>query len=47
MRIVLALWLVLSSAALASPAQAQAAACDPECLRGWYAERRRQLFEEF
>ena len=38
MRIVLALWLVLSSAALASPAQAQAAACDRECLRGKLTE---------
>ena len=38
MRIVLALWLVLSSAALASPAQAQATACDRECLRGKLTE---------
>ena len=34
----MALWLVLSSAALASPAQAQAAACDRECLRGKLTE---------
>ena len=34
----MALWLVLSSAALASPAQAQATACDRECLRGKLTE---------